>query len=78
MVVAFKGVDPRKDTIRLQVRTAQGETVCCALPPDQWQHLFRKAYGFFDQRMTVCPGIRRAKLADRHDYLDATFGVRVR
>ena len=58
----FSGVDPRKDTIRLQVRTAQGETVCCALPPDQWQHLFRKSYGFFDQKMTVCPGIRCVKL----------------
>jgi hypothetical protein len=59
---AFAGVNPRKDTIRLQVRTDQGETVCCSLPPDQWQHLFLKSYGFFDQKMTVCPGIRCVKL----------------
>ncbi len=58
----FAGVDPRKDTIRLQVRTDQGETVCCTLPPEQWQHLFRKSYGFFDQKMTVCPPIRCVKL----------------
>jgi hypothetical protein len=58
----FTGIDPRKQTVHLQVRNADGSLVCCTLPPQRWQRLFGKSYGFFDQKMQICPDVRCVKL----------------
>jgi hypothetical protein len=31
----FAGLDPRQQTVRLQIRTAEGEQVCCAISQEQ-------------------------------------------
>ena len=59
----------------MQVRTDAGEQVCCTIASQQWQKLFHQTYGFFDQKMTLCPPIKcvrlivpeeRAGKGDRH------------
>ena len=59
----FPGFDPRQQDLRLQVRGQGGELVCCTLPHEQWQKLFRRSFGFFDQHLTICPPIKCVKLA---------------
>ncbi len=59
----FAGIDPRREDVRLQIRNADGTLTCCTLAPQRWQRLFGKTYGFFDQRMAVCPNVRCVKLA---------------
>src|SRR4029453_5803865 len=34
-----------------------GELVCCTIPAADWQKLFQHTFGFFDQKLTVCPPI---------------------
>jgi uncharacterized repeat protein (TIGR01451 family) len=58
----FAGVDPRRDEIRLQIRDADGTLACCTIPSHDWQKLFHRTFGFFDQKMTVCPSVRCVKL----------------
>jgi large repetitive protein len=55
---AFSGLDPRQQDVHLQIRGAAGELVCCTLPTTRWQRLFRHTFGFFDQRITLCPPIK--------------------
>lgn len=55
---AFAGLDPRTQDVQLQVRGSSGEVVCCTIPSTQWQKLFRRSFGFFDQSMTLCPPIK--------------------
>jgi uncharacterized repeat protein (TIGR01451 family) len=59
----FAGLDPRQTDVRLQIRNADGTVACCTIPSEKWQKLFRHTYGFFDQKMTVCPTVRCVKLA---------------
>jgi large repetitive protein len=60
---AFASVDPRVDDVRVQIRTDSGEQVCCAIGKEHWQRLFGQTFGFFDQKMTLCPPLRCVKLA---------------
>ncbi len=32
--------------------------VCCTIASAQWQKLFKRTFGFFDQKMTLCPPIK--------------------
>ncbi len=59
---AFAGVDPRAQDVRVQIRADSGEQVCCTIGTQQWQKLFHQTYGFFDQRMTLCPPIKCVRL----------------
>jgi hypothetical protein len=59
----FAGIDPRRQSVRLQLRDANGTVACCTLPPRRSQRLFGRTYGFFDPRMQSCPNIRCVKLA---------------
>ena len=59
---AFAGLDPRAQDVRVQIRTDAGEQVCCTIASQQWQKLFHQTYGFFDQKMTLCPPIRCVRL----------------
>jgi hypothetical protein len=59
---ALAGVDPRADEVRVQMRTDSGEQVCCAIATEHWQRLFGQTFGFFDQKMTLCPPLRCVKL----------------
>jgi uncharacterized repeat protein (TIGR01451 family) len=59
---AFAGIDPRARDVRVQVRTSAGEQVCCTIPSQQWQKLFHHTYGFFDQKMTLCPPLKCVRL----------------
>jgi hypothetical protein len=54
----FAGLDPRNQPVAVQVRNAAGEQVCCSIPAEQWQRLFRRTFGFFDQALAICPPIR--------------------
>jgi uncharacterized repeat protein (TIGR01451 family) len=58
----FAALDPRHQSVRLQIRTAEGEQVCCTILQEQWQKLFSRHFGFFDQKMTHCPPIRCVRL----------------
>jgi hypothetical protein len=60
---AFAGLDPRQQDLQLQIRNGDGELVCCTIGTAQWQKLFRRTYGFFDQTMTLCPPIKCLSLA---------------
>jgi hypothetical protein len=60
---AFAGFDPRQQDLRLQVHGAGGELICCTLGHEQWQRLFRRSFGFFDQHMMLCPPIKCVKFA---------------
>ena len=53
----FADVDPRTQPVSIQIRNAAGEQVCCTIPPERWQLLFRRTFGFFDQAQTLCPPI---------------------
>jgi hypothetical protein len=71
---AFAGLDPRKQDVRVQVRTEAGETVCCTIAAQEWQKLFHQTYGFFDQTMTLCPPIRCVRiLVPKHGPAKATL-----
>jgi uncharacterized repeat protein (TIGR01451 family) len=59
---AFTGLDPRAQNVRVQIRSDAGEQVCCTIPSQQWQKLFHQTYGFFDQRMTLCPPVRCVRI----------------
>lgn len=54
----FAGVDPRTQPVSIQIRNAEGEQVCCTIPPERWQRLFRRTFGFFDQAHTLCPPLQ--------------------
>ena len=41
---AFAGINPRQETIRLQVRDANGETTCCAVPQEDWKKVLGRVY----------------------------------
>ena len=59
----FTGLDPRRQDVRVQVRNAAGQLVCCTIPADRWQRLFARSFGFFDQKMNLCPNLRCVKLS---------------
>ena len=59
---ALAGIDPRVQDVRVQVRTDAGEQVCCTIVSQQWQKLFHQTYGFFDQKMTLCPPLKCVRL----------------
>ncbi len=59
---ALAGIDPRTQDVRVQVRTDAGEQVCCTIASQQWQKLFHQTYGFFDQKMTLCPPLKCVRL----------------
>jgi len=59
----FAGLDPRQQDVHLQVRGASGELVSCTIPAGEWQKLFQHTFGFFDQRLTVCPPIKCMSLS---------------
>ena len=59
----FAGLDPRNQPVAVQVRNAAGEQVCCSIPAKQWQRLFRRTFGFFDQALAICPPIKCLCLA---------------
>src|SRR5262249_45045103 len=59
----FAGLDPRQQDVHLQVRGASGELVSCTIPAGDWQKLFQHTFGFFDQRLTVCPPIKCMSLS---------------
>src|SRR5262249_15973038 len=59
----FAGLDPRHQDVQLQIRSEAGELVCCTIGTAHWQKLFRRMFGFFDQRMTLCPPIKGISLA---------------
>src|SRR5262249_36800732 len=54
----FAGLDPRQQDVELQIRGDTGELVCCTIGTAHWQRLFRRTFGFFDQKMTLCPPIK--------------------
>jgi hypothetical protein len=58
----FAGLDPRQQDVQIQIRDDHGELVCCTIAKEQWQKLFRRNFGFFDQRITICPPIKCLKL----------------
>jgi hypothetical protein len=45
------------------MRNTDGSFVCCTLGTQRWQRLFGRTYGYFDQKMRVCPDVRCVKLA---------------
>src|SRR5262249_17593705 len=59
----FAGLDPRQQDVHLQVRGSSGELVSCTIPAADWQKLFQHTFGFFDQRLTVCPPIKCMSLS---------------
>jgi hypothetical protein len=59
----FAGLDPRQQDVHLQVRGASGELVCSTIPAADWQELFQRTFGFFDQPLTASPPIRCLCLA---------------
>jgi hypothetical protein len=59
----FAGLDPRRQGVQLQVRSASGALVSCTIPAADWQRLFQTTFGFFDQQLTVCPPIKCMRLA---------------
>jgi hypothetical protein len=60
---AFAGLDPRRQDVMLQIRSDAGELVCCTIASTQWQKLFQRTFGFFDQHRTLCPPIKGLTLA---------------
>jgi len=56
-------LDPRKQDVMLQIRSDAGELVCCTIASTQWQKLFKRTFGFFDQKMTLCPPIKCLSIA---------------
>jgi hypothetical protein len=57
----FTGFDPRQQDLQLQVRGQGGELGCCTLEHENWQKLFRRSFGFFDQRSTICTPVKCVK-----------------
>jgi hypothetical protein len=49
----FADLDPRRQDVMLQIRSDAGELVCCTIVSTQWQKLFKRTFGFFDQKMTL-------------------------
>ncbi len=59
----FAGLTPRQQNVHLQIRGVSGELMCCTIPAAQWQRLFQRTFGYFDQKMTICPPLRCLSLA---------------
>jgi len=59
---AFSGVDPRQQSVRLQIRNQGGEPVCCTIPQDHWVKVLGRTLWFRDRTMSICPPITAACL----------------
>jgi uncharacterized repeat protein (TIGR01451 family) len=59
----FAGMDPRQQDVRLQVANPNGTLVCCTIPGEKWMKLYKRTFGFWDQKMKLCPPIKDFTLA---------------
>jgi uncharacterized repeat protein (TIGR01451 family) len=59
----FAGLDPRDEDVRVQLRTGAGPVLCCTIPSEKWMRLYRRVYGFWDQRLRLCPPLKDMSLA---------------
>jgi hypothetical protein len=47
--------------------SGDGELVCCVIPKAKWMKVYRRTYGFWDQKMKVCPPIEDVGLGSPVD-----------
>lgn len=52
---ALAGLDPRQQDVRLDIRDASGERVCCLIPKTEWRKALGRAYWFRDPQRRLCP-----------------------